>query len=286
MKPKLEVVPHQLNSSIHTFYYQKQHFEAPWHYHKELELVYIYQSTGIRYVGNGIGNFLPGDLVLIGSSLPHVWKNAPEYNSGATSVYTQWNPEVLGPFLDHIAEFHSIRKLLDNADKGLRFPTSDKTRALGSQIQSLLQLKGTPKILMFIDILYQLTRIKDVEVLSGADNHFVKNEETDHRIKDIMDYIDSNYAHKITMQDMADVTFMTRVSFCKFFKKQFYKTFTQYLNEFRVRKACQQLQETNYQVARVALECGYENLAFFHRQFRKYTDFSPAKYRIRFRNIL
>ena len=78
---------------------------------------------------------------------------------------------------------------------------------------------------------------------------------------------------------------MTKVSFCKYFKKQFDKTFTQYLNEFRIRKTCQGLQESNQQVTQIAMECGYENMSFFHRQFKKYVGITPAKYRSQYLNL-
>lgn len=53
--------------------------EQDWHYHKELELIYFMKSTGTRYVGNSIGNFGPGELYLIGSNVPHLFRNHKEY---------------------------------------------------------------------------------------------------------------------------------------------------------------------------------------------------------------
>ncbi|KAA1246406.1 AraC family transcriptional regulator [Aquimarina sp. RZ0] len=81
---------------------------------------------------------------------------------------------------------------------------------------------------------------------------------------------------------MADLVFLTEISFCKFFKRNFNKSFTNYLNEFRIRKSCQLLRQTNKKLLDIAEECGYENMSFFHRQFKKYIKKTPSEYRISF----
>ena len=78
---------------------------------------------------------------------------------------------------------------------------------------------------------------------------------------------------------MAEVTFMTKSSFCKYFKNYFHKTFTEYLNEYRVHNVCRELQDTLNPISQIALESGYDNMSYFHRQFRKVTSLTPAAYR-------
>ena len=79
--------------------------------------------------------------------------------------------------------------------------------------------------------------------------------------------------------NMASITFMTNSAFCKYFKKHFKKSFSNYLNEYRIRKACLLLQETDKKLLEIALDCGYENMPFFHRQFKKYLYTTPSEYR-------
>ena len=128
-----------MNSSIHAFNYQKERFDSPWHYHGEYELVYICQSSGVRYVGSSIQNFKAGDLILMGSSLPHVWKNSPDYQAGASSIYIQWNQENLSNIFNQIAEFSGIQRLLENATKGIRFIESHQTGEIAAKMQMLLE---------------------------------------------------------------------------------------------------------------------------------------------------
>jgi hypothetical protein len=51
------------------------HFANPWHYHPELELNLILAGEGIRFVGDSVAPFGPGELVLLGPHLPHLWQS-------------------------------------------------------------------------------------------------------------------------------------------------------------------------------------------------------------------
>lgn len=281
MKAKLEVVPHKVDSSIHAFYYNEACFDAPWHYHDELELTYITQSSGVRYVGNSIENFQPGDLVLTGPQLPHFWKNANNYKDGASSICIQWKSDLLSPIFNHIAEFHKIKLLLDKANSGILFKVSKQVHILGKRLMELPALPVDARIINFMEILMELSNISDIELLSEPGNHFYRFRETDNRIKDIFTYIDENYSNKISIDNMAELCFMTRSSFCKFFKNYFNKTFTQYLNEYRIHSVCRELKDTAAPISQIALECGYENMSYFHRQFKLVTDITPANYRLK-----
>ncbi len=279
MKPKLEVIPQHIDTSIHAFHYNEKHFDAPWHYHKEYELTYITQSNGVRYVGNSIENFQVGDMVLIGSSLPHAWKNAPNYQNGASSLCVQWKNDTLELAFNSIKEFVGITRMLEKSKAGIVFKTCDKVNILGSKLMMLPALDGVNRILKFIDVLHQLSTIKNFRLLSSPSEVQEGYTEADQRIKAIFDFIDANYANKINIETMASVVHMTNSSFCKFFKNRFKKTFTQYLNEFRIHNVCQHLQELDYSVTQIATECGYENMSYFHKQFKRFIGMTPAQYR-------
>ncbi len=279
MKARLELIPHELNSSIYAFIYDNHCFESPWHYHDELELTYIKKGNGIRYVGNSIHNYQAGDLVLLGTTLPHAWKNSEGYSEGVSSLCIQWKPKVLEPLLDNLIEFRAINKLIKAAQQGLHFPQTAETDQIVRQMDLLLQQDGTEKILTFLNILNLLTKHKSSDPLCGLGDDFIWNETNDHRVVDILKYVETNFNKHICIANMAEITFMTNVSFCKYFKKQFNKSFTNYLNEYRIRKACQILQESDHPLIHIALQCGYENMSFFHRQFKKYLTKTPNEYR-------
>lgn len=280
MKPKLEVVPHFLNDSLVIQQYNENNFETPWHYHNEFELTYIIRSNGVRYTGSSIENFKAGDLVLLGANLPHCWQNAPNYNLGATSLYVQWRPDIFNGIFK-INEFQNIRSMLEKAKYGINFEASNSVKKIGEDLVNLLTLNRTERIISFINILHQISGLSDYKLLSQANSPLLYSN-NDNRINDIFEFIDKNYDRKISVKKMSELTYMTQSSFCKYFKKQFNKTFTQYLNEFRIYNVCQQLQENNQSISEIALSCGYENMSYFHRQFLKIIHLTPAQYRSKY----
>ena len=45
-----------------------------WHYHSEVELIHIKKGEGTQFIGDSIKRFKSGDVVLVGSNLPHYWR--------------------------------------------------------------------------------------------------------------------------------------------------------------------------------------------------------------------
>ncbi|WP_052444160.1 AraC family transcriptional regulator [Flammeovirga sp. OC4] len=278
MRAKLEVIPKQLDHSIHTFIYDDERFNSPWHYHEELELTYVLKSNGIRYIGNSIQQFQAGDLVLIGSSLPHAWKNVENYRQGASSVYVQWKAEQFNAKITGIKEFMKVGKMLEKARAGIVFKKSMMTENVGQMLLALHQSTEMPRMILFLQILHILSELKDYQILSEPIETFI-SQKTDSRVDKIIHHIEDHYNSPIQVIDVAELCCMTKSSFCKFFKKRFNKTFTQYLNEFRIHIICQELQDSNQPVTQIAMDCGYENMSYFHRQFKQVIGMTPAQYR-------
>ncbi len=281
MKPQLELIPHEIDGSIHAFVYENDFFDAPWHYHKDYELTYIVKSSGIRYVGNSVDNFVSGDLIFIGENVPHCWKNDKGYSSGVKSTCVQWDSNVLDKFVNSTIELKSIRKLLETSRFGIKFTNKAFNEMINKRLEKLCHFRPEKRIIDLLDILLALSNCIDKELLAMGGERYKFSKKSDTRITSILNYIDTKYQEKITIQDMANLTFMTRSAFCKYFKKQFSRSFTNYLNEFRIRKVCLLLQETDNKLLDIALMCGYENMSFFHRQFKKYLKQTPLEYRKR-----
>ncbi|TYA66015.1 AraC family transcriptional regulator [Seonamhaeicola marinus] len=279
MKPQLEHITHDIDSSILAFLFEDDHFTAPWHYHADYELTYILKGSGIRHIGNNIDNFFPGDLVLVGTNTPHCWINEKGYNDGVQSVCIQWEAIALQDFLNTNKELKAIKKMLDIASSGIKFRNSEFASSIGNRLNELLALSPEKKLIRFLDILCDLSNCETIELLSVEGNEFQYSEKTDFRTKAILDYLEENYQKRIILEDVADITHLSVGAFCKFFKKQFNRSFTNYLNEFRIRKTCILLQETNDKLSDISFKCGYENMSFFHRQFKKYMNMTPHEYR-------
>ncbi|MEW4923040.1 AraC family transcriptional regulator [Algibacter sp. 2305UL17-15] len=279
MKPKLEHIPHELDGSIHAFIYENDYFNAPWHYHEDYELTYIVKGSGIRHVGNNIDHFTPNDLVLIGKEVPHCWRNEMGYNDGVISVCVQWNNKTIDDFLNNNSELQAVHSLLEASKQGIKFTNIDFVKQISDRMIQLNQLHSGKKLINLLDILLDLATSNEKTLLSITKTNYHFTEKSNTRIASILNYIDHNYHRKISIEDMANLIYMTNSAFCKYFKKEFKRPFTNYLNEFRIRKACLLLQETDQNLLDIALNCGYENMSFFHRQFKKYLLMTPLAYR-------
>lgn len=284
MKPKIEIIQQDVSSSIHTFRYENEFFESPWHFHPEYELTTVLKSTGMRYVGEHIENFSADDLVLLGPNIPHCWKNTKSYTDGAISLCVQWKPEDIGAGLLDMVEMKSISALLELAKLGIKFSEAKENKKVRRRIEEVIMLPPFERIIEFLSVLRSLSERDDLVILTKKGSMSQKNE-ADERIIRVTNYLEESYQEKITLDQMADITHLTKVAFCKFFKKRFNKSFISYLHEYRVRKACSLLQATDMKVDEIGYECGFNNGAFFHRQFLKITDTTPASYRKWFKEL-
>src|SRR3546814_515264 len=128
MKAHFEQVMSLPENSFKVFLHEVNEFDAPWHYHPEYELTLILQSKGIRYVGNSMENFEEGDLVLLGPNLPHCWKNTEDHKEKALAIVVQWQEQFIGRGWTENPEFNHIRRLLQFAGQGVRFPQQTVAR--------------------------------------------------------------------------------------------------------------------------------------------------------------
>lgn len=98
-------------------------------------------------------------------------------------------------------------------------------------------------------------------------------------MKKVLHEIHTNYARKLSLDQMASMAGMNPQYFCRFFKRLTGKTFTIYLNEIRIDRAAELLVNTEDKIIQVAGECGFENVGYFIRRFKEMKGSTPSKYR-------
>ncbi|WNH11952.1 AraC family transcriptional regulator [Thalassobellus suaedae] len=280
MKAKFEKVPESTDSSFISFLYEKENFEAPWHFHPEYELTYIIKGKGIRYVGNSVQNFEEGDFVLLGSNVPHCWKDTNSDSKSVKSIVFQFNDTFLGQGWMEKSEFRYIKKLLEKSSRGIKFNV-EASKKFSKKLINILNKSSLEKLLSFVKLLESLSAIKSHEFL--ITDGFVPNlnHKTNERIHRVYNYVHSNYYKKIKLGHVSSSVAMSNEAFCRFFKKSLNKSFFTFVNEYRINRACELLIETNKQVSQIAYECGYESLPFFYRQFQKFIKTSPLEFKNR-----
>lgn len=258
--------------------------DSVWHYHPEFELLYISQSNGIRFVGDSVSPFFPGDLVLVGSYLPHLWRNDPSYyeedsTKKVKTIVTKFNNDFLGKDFFNKSEFYEINKLLKASKYGLSFGEK-VSKYLHDDILQLPNLSPAEQHIKLLKILHQLSLVKESyrEVLSSSDMRQSSTESSE-RIDTVLKYISDNYMSTIALEDIANVACMTTNSFCRFFKKTTNKSFTQFLNEIRIKNASRILVQDSMPISEVCYLVGFNSITNFNKQFKQIMGSTPKKFR-------
>ncbi|WP_215223864.1 AraC family transcriptional regulator [Echinicola shivajiensis] len=253
-----------------------------WHYHSELELVYILKSKGTRFIGDNIEQFDQGDLILIGENLPHLWQNDPEYfdekvEASAEAYSVHFNKNFAGEDFLRLPEMKQIRKLLEKANQGIKFLGETKKNAL-LWMQKLHDAEGVDQLVILMEFLATLSKEDEIELLSTDGFSFPLHITGDDRVDKVYSFTFNNFKRNITLEEVAELVHLNPTAFCRYFKKSTKKTYSKFLNEIRVGYACKLLIEERLNISEVGYECGFNNLSNFNRQFKNVMDISPSEY--------
>jgi len=272
-----KIVPSTGNSFSVKRFIQSTNSSPYWHFHPEIELVYIDHGNGKRHIGNHISYYSDGDLLLIGSNVPH-YGFAGRLSGNESEIVVHFLPEFLGKNFLETVEFNQVSILLQKSKQGLSFSGETK-RIVGELLSDLMSLSGLDRLLHLLRILNILASSADSEALNVSGVYLeVYNNEHD-RINVIYNYVSDHFTETIELSEIAGLVAMTVPAFCRYFKKVTSKTFTQYVNEYRIVHAQKLLSENNLSITDVCMSSGFNNISHFNKQFRSHTNQSPREYR-------
>ena len=258
-------------------------FKAPFHFHPEMELVYIVESYGKRIIGDNIEPFAEGDMIFIGSNLPHVWMNDEIFYKDlshlkARAIVLYFNKNIFSKGFYDMKEAAKINDFFQNAEKGIRI-TGQTKEIVAKKLKTLLQKKDFEKIVGLFEILQILSQSKNISfITSDGYNAQLKHSETD-RLSNVYKYVQQNFKDNISLGTIADISNLTPQSFCRLFKKRTGKSFVEYLNEVRIAAACKYLLDTDWSISEIGYNCGYKTVSNFNKLFKSITGSSPKAYR-------
>jgi AraC-like DNA-binding protein len=242
-----------------------------YHYHPEIELVFVFDGIGRRHVGNHVSFYEGGDLVLIGSNLPH-----SGFGYGALGRHEEIVLQFKKELIQDTVEFEKVNRMLKNAQFGVAFSPETK-KALAEDFREIRNLPPFERYLALINILQKLAQQTDFQLLNNAlfqQSIFSKDQ---NRVLRIFEFVEKNYTEVINTQSVADLSNLTLPAFCNYFKKNFGVSFTDFLNEYRINQACRQLTEGK-SVSDVAFLCGFNSLSYFSRTFKQFKSISPSEF--------
>lgn len=279
-RANLEVIKPKFGSSFQLKHYLEgmiNNNASFWHFHPELQLTYVKGGKGVRHVGNHISHYKNGDLILIGSNLPH--KGLTDAHTGhKAEVVVQFTEDFLGDKIDSIPEFQSIHNLFQRSLNGLAFKGNTK-QEMGLRIESLSQLSQFDALIELIRILHELSESDEYESLSASGLTVQLTQQDNDRASKVFQYITDHYTEVISLEDISELANMTVPSFCRYFKKLTNKTFTNFVNEYRILEACKIIAEEKISISDTCYRVGFNNIAHFNNHFKKITGVPPSSYR-------
>jgi len=248
-----------------------------WHFHPEYEIVFIDRGRGRRHVGNHISFYKNGDLVFLGPNIPHL-SFTEDIDQSHEEVVVQMKEDFLGEAWLNKPEFSMIRNLFEKAKQGIIFKGSDKKR-LGARLMELQHLDAFGRLMELLYILNEMAIAEDYQLLNAGNFSLEVASQDRARINSIYLYVESNFKQPIQLNDIASEVNMTVPAFCRYFKKLTSKTFTQFVNEYRIAHAIRLLSEEHVSISDVCFESGFNNFSHFNKQFKLITGKSPRDYR-------
>lgn len=278
-KAKFESIQPSFGSSffIKQFSRKSQNKAPTWHFHPELELVYVSEGSGRRHIGQHLSYFNDGDLLLIGSNLPH-FGFTDRLTGNASETIVQMKPDFLGEAFFSIPEMQGVNRLFDKAKMGISFHGKIKEK-LDAKLKGMADEEPNSRLIHLLEILQELAITKEYTLLNSEGIMLEVSLQDNDRMNTIFDFVRKNFQRAITLDEIADLANMTVPSFCRFFKRKSGKNFTRFVNEYRLVHASKLLSEETTSITEICLESGFNNFSHFNKEFRLFTGKSPSAYR-------
>jgi AraC-like DNA-binding protein len=268
---------------------EEKYFDPQWHAHSEYQLFVVLQGTGTRFIGDSIKAFGPGELIMTGPHLPHLWRSDDVYFDKSSRLNTEgiviyFNENFLGEHFLEKEEAVMLRKLLTRSTRGLEFYGKEKQHLI-YMMKELTGMHGTQSVIQLLNILELLAHSKSYHFLSSKayENEFNQSE-TD-RLNIVYEYVMKHFRQKMQLDELAKLLHMTPTSFSRYFSKKNNMPFSKFVSELRIRHACKLLTETEMPVEQICYECGFNTVSNFNRQFLEVMHKKPTQYKKEFMSI-
>ncbi|RKP53477.1 AraC family transcriptional regulator [Pararobbsia silviterrae] len=314
MNPDLELVQTRKDESFRAWMHDYPHTVAKWHFHPEYEVHVIRASTGKCFVGDYIGDFAPGNLVITGPNLPHNWicdgdadassgvgvaadaDTKPRIGSIASAdasadasagsavvvpsrdCVLQFTRETAERMVFAFSELQPLLGLLDDASRGVQFPDALGIELMPMMIE-LATAQGPRRVVLLMALFERLIACTERRLLAGPVYDVSAQPHTTSTINQVLTYIQQHVSGAVRESDVAELAGMSVSTFTRFFRKQTGCTFTQFLQRLRINEACESLMCSNLSITDICYRVGFNNLSNFNRQFLAAKGMPPSRFR-------
>lgn len=254
-----------------------------WHHHPEFELTLTLNSVGQRFIGDHIGDYDDGDLVLIGPNLPHTWASRDKRDPLAPHVArVMWfHPDWAAGLTALLPELHGVADLLSRAQRGLSFSDAGAA-AVRPMIDELFVRAPADRLSLLIDILRRLAEDDAAAPLASPMVAVPQRAADRTRIDRVLDVIHARYMEPLPLDALADIAALSPSGLHRMFVRHVRSPVSTYVTRLRIGEACALLSGTDRPIAHIASDVGYDSLANFNRQFKTAKQMTPRQYRRQF----
>jgi AraC-like DNA-binding protein len=260
--------------------YQEDHqmvFYDKYHQHEEIQVSCIVEGEGTLIVGDTINYYKKGDIIVIGSKLPHVFKSDPIIQTKSFMRSLFFTRDAFGDRFFDIEELRDLHHFFKRAENGfMKTVNTSKLTSLFSQIN------GGSKFDRFLILMQIMKKLSKSNYIALSTYVYEKqySDVEGKRMGDIMEYTMNNYHRNISLSSVAHIAAMTKNAFCKYFKKRTNKTYFTFLNELRIETASKLLLQNNeLTIPEIAEQCGFNNISNFNRQFKSVKQLNPTAFK-------
>ena len=254
---------------------------VPIHWHSELELIVIKKGRGLVSVDFRQRSVTSGDIVLIRPGQLHSIEQDGSHSMEYENIILK--PHLLISDEPDLCALRFINLLMAGAIPSETFltPSLPYYRQVSEcirQIDGLCEAQPEGFQLAVKGLLFQFIFLL-VSNQSPQENPALLQTKSLEKMKTILKYVEEHYAERITVEDMADLTYYSKSHFMKFFKAHMGTGFIEYLNDYRLSMAERLLRSSDHSVLDIAQMSGFDNLSYFNRIFKRKYGISPGKYR-------
>ena len=250
-----------------------------WHCHDEYELHLIVSTAGKLFVGDYIGAFSPGHLVLTGPRLPHNWisSSVPDEGVLLRDMILQFAHAPIEQAAKSIPELRELLPLLERSTHGIEF--LDFGAEAEAYFLRIRASRGIERFSHFLQFMGQLARSSNYRLLSSSTMRSFDDDATLAKVNRVLNYITENYRDPISADVLAEQMGMSLSKFSRFFRKTTGNSVTDFVSRIRINKACQLLMNTDQYVTNVCYDVGFQNVANFNRRFLLVKGVTPKQFR-------
>ncbi len=281
MKPDLEVVQIGRAQSFKAWEHGYPFRTVRWHFHPECELHHVVATTGRYFVGDFIGEFAPGNLVLTGPNLPHNWVS--DVPAGASvplrGRILQFGEQFIRDAAELLPELASFMPLLELSRRGVLF-TPQTAATVGPMIKELIGATDIRRLELFVSIIGMLSRAQGSSAMTSSAYHPDPSGFMATGINESLDYIRNHLTESFDEKQLAAISRLSPSTFSRSFRRHTGMAFSQYVNRLRINLATQLLMsEQNLSITDVCFASGFTNISNFNRQFLRQKGFPPSRFR-------